>query len=549
MPENDVTKPFLNLPGGSRNKLRLDARSRFILLFALFNSMFCLLVVLSLRTIKLTEEKHRLEDYVESLVTRQESLEGEVEGLKQFQKTVQAEAATQIAQIKVPLSTLSTMVSPTPYPTYTAYPTYTSVPTDTPVPLPPTDTPIPRAPLSPSATSTPVLPIPATPTPLPPTPTATPVPPAPTDTPTPTPTPTPTSLPPKVLAVSPSQDDNDAAVNLIITGTNFLPAPTAFLVDGDARALTTTYMSSDTLNAVIPAWFPANYYDLRVTNPDSQSDILTNALTLTNPIPLIAEVSPYTGTDNANTDVTIDGGNFVNGISARLDVFSLTVTFVDSTTLDTTVPGTIMPGGPYTLTISNPGPLTPTNSLANVFTVTISSTYGGPPTCITVTNCISASKKPDADQADIAAGGYLTFTFPVSSGIRDGPGYDFVFYEYPNPDNPDPDIGRIRMDWVVVDISEDGNNWHQVFNWGDSITDTNTNVASYNFNGDTGERDNEFIYSRDLWPGGLAANTGIAIDINVINPPVGSQYRYIRFRCPDGGDGDPAQVDSIERLH
>ena len=344
--------------------------------------------------------------------------------------------------------------------------------------------------------------------------------------------------------MSPIQDDNDAAVSITITGTNFLPNPTAFLVDGGAAALVTTYVSSNTLNAVIPAWFTADYYDLTVTNPDSQSDTLTNAFTLTNPIPLITGVNPYSGMDNASTGVTINGGNFVNGLSAWLDGFSLTVTFVDSTTLDATVPGSIMPGGLYTLTISNPGPLTPTNIQTEAFTITLSSTHGYTPTCdISTTDCSDAYGPPDGNPADIAVGGYLTFTFPVGSGIRDGPGYDFVFFEWPNGPG-------ILLDWVLVEISDDGVNWYQVLNWSDNITDTNTNVASYNYNGDAGEQDNEPVNSADLWPGGLLFNTGVAIDIDTPtwDPPQGSQYRYIRFSCPSGGS-DAAQVDAIERLH
>lgn len=350
--------------------------------------------------------------------------------------------------------------------------------------------------------------------------------------------------------MSPIQDDNDTDVTIIITGTNFVPNPTAFLVDGGATALATTYISPNSLNAVIPAWFTADYYNLTVTNPDLQSYTLPNAFTLTNPIPLITGVNPYTGTDNADTNVTINGGNFVNGLSVGLDGFSPAETFVNSTTLNVTIPGSIMPGGSYTLTVSNTGPLAPTNSLTNAFTVTLSSTYGYTPTCFSTTNCEDAYGSPDGNPADIAVGGYLTFTFPAGSGIRDGPGYDFVFFEFPNPNNPDPNIGGILLDWTVVDISEHGNNWHQVFYWSDNITDTNTNVASHNYDGDAGEQDNEFIRSGDLWPGGLNANTGIAIDIDTPtwDPPPGTQYRYVRFSCPALG-GDEAQVDAILRLH
>jgi hypothetical protein len=175
--------------------------------------------------------------------------------------------------------------------------------------------------------------------------------------------------------VNPISATNAADVNITITGADFQsPNPVAYLVDGGATALATTYVSANVLNAVIPAWFTANYYDLRVTNPDAQSDTLTNAFTLTNPTPLIAGVNPYTGTTAADTDVTISGSNFVNGLSASLDGFSLlNLIVVDSATLSATVPcaSSVMPVGPYTLTISNPGPLNPTNTLVDAFTVTL----------------------------------------------------------------------------------------------------------------------------------------------------------------------------------
>jgi hypothetical protein len=148
--------------------------------------------------------------------------------------------------------------------------------------------------------------------------------------------------------------------------------PTAYLVDGGATALATTYISPNLLNAVVPAWFTANYYDLRVTNPDAQSDTLANAFTLVNPVPLITAVNPNTGTNSADIDVTISGNNFVNGLSAQLDGVSLlNVTFVDAATFTATVPSSGMPVGPYTMTVSNPGPLAPTNNLTNAFTVTL----------------------------------------------------------------------------------------------------------------------------------------------------------------------------------
>jgi len=134
----------------ARERLTLDSRRRFILLFALFNAMFCLLLLLSLQNMQLTAEKRQMEgslQTVEALVT---------------------EAVKQIV-------TLGSLL--TPEPTSTALP-----PTATWTPVPPT--PVPTA----TMTQTPVPPSP-TATRVPPTRTNTPVPP------TPTPEPTPTSKP------------------------------------------------------------------------------------------------------------------------------------------------------------------------------------------------------------------------------------------------------------------------------------------------------------------------------------------------------------------
>lgn len=351
-----------------------------------------------------------------------------------------------------------------------------------------------------------------------------------------------------MLAVNPVQEDNDAAVNLVITGTNFVINPSASLIDGGETPLATTYISPTLLYAVVPAWFSADYYDLRVTNPDLQSDTLTNAFTLTNPIPAITGLTPDTGPDSSDALVTITGGNFVNGLSAWLDGFALLgVTVVDSTTLTATIPvaSSLMPGGFYTLTVSNPGPLTPSNSLPQAFTVTVS--YGDTPTCSGSANCDNAGGPPDGQPADVFQGGYLMFTLPPGSGISDGMGYDFVFFENP------AGVG-ILLDWVVVEISEDGSsNWCEVFDWGNqnppepspSDLDTNTNIEPPYGSDFDGEVDNEAIPSAALWPG--PPDTGIAIDIGVCSP---GSYRYVRFSCPNDGSGnDGAQVDAILRLN
>jgi len=161
MSRNTVHEPGTRLFERAREKLTLDARKRFILLFILFNAMFCLLLLLSLQNMQLTAEKRRCAEDKRQTENSLETIEA-----------LATEASKQIIALEGRIEELLT-----PEPTSTAFP-----PTATRTPMPPTP--------APTATMTP--------TPVPPTPTATRVPPPPTRTPmppTPTPEPTPTSKP------------------------------------------------------------------------------------------------------------------------------------------------------------------------------------------------------------------------------------------------------------------------------------------------------------------------------------------------------------------
>lgn len=146
---------------------------------------------------------------------------------------------------------------------------------------------------------------------------------------------------------------------------------------------------------------------------------------------------------------------------------------------------------------------------------------------------------PNGIVAEIPCGGYLDLDL-VSLGvprITSHSGYDFVYYERAA-------CSGICLDWVQVDLCDDPcASWVTVFNWGDNITDTNTNVASYSAGG---ELDNEDIPSSALLNG-----LGITIDIDPpFLPPVPpSGYRYIRIWSPiNWPDNDGAEVDSIDIL-
>jgi hypothetical protein len=157
MSERDVNEPDTHLFQRGREKLKLDARKRFVLLFALFNAMFCLLLLLSLQNTQLRKDR--------SLIAT---------SLKTIEAVATEAAGDAVRRIEVLEDTVERLLHPTPTPT-------APMPTASPTPIPPTSTP------PATATSTPV-----------PSPTATPLPPPPTDTPIPpTPTPTPKPKPPK----------------------------------------------------------------------------------------------------------------------------------------------------------------------------------------------------------------------------------------------------------------------------------------------------------------------------------------------------------------
>jgi len=120
--------------------------------------------------------------------------------------------------------------------------------------------------------------------------------------------------------------------------------------------------------------------------------------------------------------------------------------------------------------------------------------------------------------------------------------YDFVYYEseYINS-------GNVHLDYVIVGISlyADAHEFYEVFNWGNNIPDTNTNVGVIASTVGA-EIDNQIISLTDLY-GIPPLQTGILVDVDNASsaPPVGS-YQYIVIISPFGGDNDVAQVDSIE---
>ena len=142
---------------------------------------------------------------------------------------------------------------------------------------------------------------------------------------------------------------------------------------------------------------------------------------------------------------------------------------------------------------------------------------------------------PDGDVYILQAGGTLTLGINL---VANGDGsYDLVYYERPAPGGT-----GIFLDWVIVEIG-DGINWYTVFNWGNNITDTNSNM---DFNTLPNPQVPEETDQRDIPTSALYNGTGIAIDVDAIVPP--GTYSYIRFTAPVGDSDNQMEIDAVEVL-
>jgi len=174
--------------------------------------------------------------------------------------------------------------------------------------------------------------------------------------------------------------------------------------------------------------------------------------------------------------------------------------------------------------------------------------YGLTAICsISVTNCRDATGAPDGRAAEVHPGGTIILDMGAGNGITNGRGEDLAFYEW-----WDSSANGVFMDHVVIELSEDGNTWYQIFNWGDGYShpmDDFSFIAAFS-NDDDGEVSDEFIPSTLLY--GIfpypPRPSGILIDISFVDGSSDVVYRYVRISCPDGGV-DPVQVDAVARFH
>jgi hypothetical protein len=200
-----------------------------------------------------------------------------------------------------------------------------------------------------------------------------------------------------LTGISPSIVQPDSVTPITISGTNFLPTPTLRL--GEATTLTVTYVSSNTLTAIVPSGMARDYYTATLTNTDSRVAVRPNAI-LVNGALSLTSVSPAEVYNYRPTTITINGTNFLATADVRLGSLPLSnVTFVNSTTLTAIIPADL-PGGSYTLTVNHMD--FQSASLLNALTVLRSGDGSLGPW--------QATSSPNAGRyraAAVAAGGYI----------------------------------------------------------------------------------------------------------------------------------------------
>jgi hypothetical protein len=146
-------------------------------------------------------------------------------------------------------------------------------------------------------------------------------------------------------------------------------------VNGVTGGIAATGTISSTGVYTAPATLPSpNSVTIQAASAADSSSTGQSAVTLWNPTPVIASVSPMSITAGSFS-ITITGSNFVNGAQVQLAGGVLTTTFTSSTQLSAT--GSEATAGMYAITVVNPNPGSSASSAISLQVTSQSS--GNPP--------------------------------------------------------------------------------------------------------------------------------------------------------------------------
>jgi hypothetical protein len=233
-------------------------------------------------------------------------------------------------------------------------------------------------------------------------------------------------------------------------------------------------------------------------------------------------------------------------VTVTVTATATTATPTDTVTVTTTVTATSTSTATVTTTVTATTTATATGTTS---TPPPGSTKIAPPVQVEI-------GAPNGSISWTADNSYYVLNLPVVVNGPSDKNYDLVYYEMQYPFSSP---GYIRMDQVIVGITNDntGSSYYQVFNWGDGVPDTNTNVDTSVIGVNPAEVDNQIIPMTDLHQDSAASpQTGITIDVdNAPSNPPPDTYNYVVIVAPptppppapagDGGQTDSVQVTEV----
>ena len=183
-----------------------------------------------------------------------------------------------------------------------------------------------------------------------------------------------------ITSISPNSGANTASVNVTIIGTNFVSGMTVKLTkpsNSDIFATSVQLIGSTQLTctfnlsgAALGPWTVWVMYS-------SQSASIGSAFTVTQNAPTISSVSPNSGRNAGSVDLTINGTNYLNGMTAKLtkagssDIVGTNVQAINSYRLTCAFNLTGAAPGQWTVWVTHhPNDGGQSAMLANAFTVT-----------------------------------------------------------------------------------------------------------------------------------------------------------------------------------
>ena len=175
-----------------------------------------------------------------------------------------------------------------------------------------------------------------------------------------------TNATPTVASVTPSSATaGDAATAVTVAGSGFISSSA---IEWNGSALATTFVSSSSLQATIPATDLANGIAAKLTVENPSPGGGTSAavsFTVNNPAPTITTISPSSAAaGSSDLQITVTGSGFVPSTALTWNGTTLTASFVSAAQLKATIPAAdLAQGSAATIAAKNPAPNGGTSSV------------------------------------------------------------------------------------------------------------------------------------------------------------------------------------------